>query len=152
MALTSVSDTARWVAMYRAIESERRDALFRDPYARRLAGPAGEQILASMPQGRKWAWPMIVRTAVMDEIVMRLITQQGVDTVLNLAAGLDARAYRLDLPRELRWIDVDLEGILSYKETELSGERPRCRVEFVRADLTHAARRALFQRIGTQAR
>src|SRR2546427_238345 len=36
--ITSVSDTARWVAMYRAMESERADALFHDPYARRLAG------------------------------------------------------------------------------------------------------------------
>ncbi len=151
--ITSVSGTARWVAMYRAMESDRPDALFHDPYARRLAGPAGEQILASMPQGKRWAWPMIVRTAVMDEIVMRLITQQGVDTVLNLAAGLDARAYRLDLPRELRWIDVDLEGILSYKETALAGEPPRCGVEFVRADLTdQAARRSLFQRVGAQAK
>src|SRR5438132_14032530 len=140
--ITSVSDTARWVAMYRAMESERPDALFRDPYARRLAGPAGEEILASMPQGRKWAWPMIVRTAVMDEIVMRLITQQGVDTVLNLAAGLDARAYRLDLPPELQWIDVDLEAILSYKQAALAGERPRCGVEVIRPDLTaQAARR-----------
>src|SRR2546421_6734713 len=107
--LASVSDTARWVAMYRAMESERPDALFHDPYARRLAGPAGAQILAAMPQGRRWAWPMIVRTAVMDEIVMRLVTEQGVDTVLNLAAGLDARAYRLDLPQELHWIDVRSE-------------------------------------------
>jgi methyltransferase (TIGR00027 family) len=139
--------------MYRAMESERPDALFHDPYARRLAGPAGEQILASMPQGRRWAWPMVVRTAVMDEIVMRLVRQEGVDTVLNLAAGLDARAYRLDLPEGLHWIDVDLEGILSYKEAALASERPRCRVEFVRADLTdQAVRRALFQRVGAQAR
>ena len=150
--MSSVSDTARWVAMYRAMESERADALFHDAYARRLAGPAGEQILASMPQGRRWAWPMIVRTAVMDEIVMRLVKEQGVDTVLNLAAGLDARAYRLDLPSQLHWIDVDLEGILSYKEAALAGETPRCRVEFVRTDLTnHPARRALFQRVGAEA-
>src|SRR5216117_3750927 len=151
--ISSVSDTARWVAMYRAMESDRADALFHDAYARRLAGPAGEQILASMPQGRRWAWPMIVRTAVMDEIVMRLVKEQGVDTVLNLAAGLDARAYRLDLPSRLHWIDVDLEGILSYKEAALAGERPRCRIEFVRADLTdQAARRALFQRVNASAR
>ncbi len=151
--ISSVSDTARWVAMYRAMESERPDALFHDPYARRLAGPAGAQILAAMPQGRRWAWPMIVRTAVMDEIVMRLVTEQGVDTVLNLAAGLDARAYRLDLPPELHWIDVDLEAILSYKQAALAGERPRCGVEFIQADLTaQAARRALFQRVGAQAK
>jgi len=118
--ITSVSDTARWVAMYRAMESDRPDALFYDPYARRLAGPAGEQILASMPQGKRWAWPMIVRTAVMDEIVMRLVKEEGVDTVLNLAAGLDARPYRLDLPRETHWIDVDLEGILSSSSAPIS--------------------------------
>src|SRR2546422_5602084 len=122
--ISSVSDTARWVAMYRAMESERSDALFHDRYARRLAGPTGEQILASMPQGRRWAWPMIVRTAVMDEIIMRLVTEQGVDTVLNLAAGLDARAYRLDLSSRLHWIDVDLEGILAYKEAALAGGAP----------------------------
>src|SRR5579859_2535155 len=151
--ITSVSDTARWVAMYRAMESERPDALFHDPYARRLAGPAGERILAAMPQGRRWAWPMIVRTALMDEIVLRLVTREAVDTVLNLAAGLDARAYRLELPRDLHWIDVDLDGILSYKEAALAGERPHCRVEFVRADLTdHAARQALFRRIGASAK
>jgi methyltransferase (TIGR00027 family) len=138
--------------MYRAMESERPDALFHDPYARRLAGEAGQQILASMPQSRRWAWPMVVRTAVMDEIILRLVQDNGVDTVLNLAAGLDARPYRLDLPKDLQWIDVDLEGILSYKEAALTGEQPRCRVEFVRADLTdQATRRALFQRVGARA-
>src|SRR6266853_1198520 len=142
--ISSVSDTARWVAMYRAMESERPDALFHDPYARRLAGEMGEKILSAMPQGRRWAWPMITRTAVMDEIIMRLVTEQGADTVINLAAGLDARPYRLNLPAELRWIDVDLEGILSYKEAALAGERPRCQVEFLRADLTNqTARRTL---------
>jgi methyltransferase (TIGR00027 family) len=150
--LTSVSDTARWVALYRAMESERPDALFRDPYARRLAGPAGEKILDSIPQGRRWAWPMIVRTAVMDEIILRQVSTEGVDAVLNLAAGLDVRPYRLDLPSSLRWIDVDLEGILSYKEEALRGETPRCRVEFVRADLTNPGeRRAVFLRVGASA-
>src|SRR5438093_1410244 len=43
--ISSVSDTARWVAMYRAMESERPDALFHDPYARRLAGPAARRSL-----------------------------------------------------------------------------------------------------------
>ena len=88
-----VSDTARWVALYRAMESERPDALFHDPYARRLAGERGERILASLKQGRTWAWPMIVRTAVMDELILRGIARDRVDTVVNLAAGLDTRPY-----------------------------------------------------------
>jgi methyltransferase (TIGR00027 family) len=151
--ITHVSDTARWVALYRAMESERPDALFRDPYARRLGGEVGQRIMQGMPQATRWAWPMIVRTAVMDEIIMRAVTRDGVDTVLNLAAGLDTRPYRLDLPTDLKWIDADLEGILAYKEAALTGEQPRCRLEFVRIDLRDAAaRRALFQRVGRHAK
>ena len=45
MPVDNVSDTARWVAWYRALETERPDAIFRDPFARRLAGPEGEAIV-----------------------------------------------------------------------------------------------------------
>ena len=38
LALTSVEKTSLWVAYERALESERPDALFRDPFARLLAG------------------------------------------------------------------------------------------------------------------
>jgi methyltransferase (TIGR00027 family) len=141
--ISHVSDTARWVAMYRALETERPDAIFRDPHARRLAGPQGEEILRTMPKALEFAWPMIVRTAVMDEIIVRCVERDGVDTVLNLAAGLDARPYRLPLPPSLRWLDADLPAMLDYKEAQLRGERPVCRLELLRADLTDAsARRA----------
>src|SRR5438093_7634060 len=97
-----VSDTALWVATYRALESERPDAHFRDPFARRLAGERGEEIVRSLPGGRVMSWPMVVRTVVFDEFVMRLVRKEGADTVLNLAAGLDARPWRLALPKSLR--------------------------------------------------
>ncbi len=57
---------------------------------------------------------MIVRTAVMDEIILRAIARDGVQAVVNLAAGLDARPFRLELPRTLRWIDVDLPAMQDY--------------------------------------
>lgn len=146
--ISHVSDTAHWVAVYRAMESERPDALFRDPYARRLAGPRGAAIVQAMPRGRQWAWPMIVRTAVMDEILLRAIARDGVRTVVNLAAGLDARPYRLELPRSLRWIDVDLPAIQRYKRDVLAGEMPRCALEWLPADLADAAqRRAVLQQV-----
>ncbi len=148
-----VSDTARWVALYRAMESERPDALFRDPYARRLAGARAEQIVDAMPKGRAWAWPMIVRTAVMDELILRAVARDGVDTVLNLAAGLDTRPYRLPLEPSLRWVEVDFPDMIAYKRQQLAGERPRCALEPVGIDLTDGARRrALFERIGAAAR
>jgi methyltransferase (TIGR00027 family) len=150
--VTHISDTARWVAFYRAMESERPDALFRDPYARRLAGPKGEAIVNAMPKGRELAWPMIVRTALLDEFVMRLVKQEGVDGVLNLAAGLDARPWRLPLPQALRWVDVDHPEMIDAKLAVLGGETPRCHYEGVRLDLADLmARRELLERVGTSA-
>lgn len=144
----NISDTARWVAVYRAMESERPDAIFQDPYARRLAGPEGEAIVKHLPGGKRSAWPMIVRTAVMDEIILRVISRDGVTTVLNLAAGLDTRPYRLGLPASVRWFDADLPGILDYKARHLEGETPRCAYEAVKIDLTDAtARDVLFDRV-----
>jgi methyltransferase (TIGR00027 family) len=144
--ISHVSDTARWVAIYRAMESERSDAIFRDPYARRLGGAQGEAIVRHMPKGAAFAWPMIVRTAVMDEIILRCV-QGGAGTVLNLAAGLDTRPYRLDLPPALRWLHVDLPDMIAYVQGQMAGERARCALEYVATDLTQQdARRAVFAR------
>src|SRR5437879_9863090 len=152
-AIEHVSDTARWVALYRAMESERPDALFRDPYARKLAGERGERILASMRKGRAWAWPMVVRTAVMDELILRAIARDGVGTVLNLAAGLDTRPYRLPLLPAPRWVEVDFPDVIAYKQAQLAGERPACALQAVGVDLTAPARRrALFTEVGGAAR
>lgn len=152
MTVEHISDTARWVAVYRAMETERPDAHFRDPYARRLAGPKGEAIVRSIRGGRSMSWAMVVRTVVLDDLILRAVSR-GADLVLNLAAGLDTRPYRLDLPRALRWVEVDLPGITDYKEEQLRGEVPRCALERVRLDLTDLeARRALFARLGAEAR
>jgi methyltransferase (TIGR00027 family) len=147
-----ISDTARWVAVYRARETERPDAVFRDPYARALAGDRGEQIARAMPWAEKNSWPFIARTYLFDRFIGREVGQ-GADVVLSLAAGLDARPYRMALPAELRWIEVDLPDILDYKESILGDARPVCRLERVRLDLSnHDARRGLFMTVARSAR
>ena len=67
-----ISHTALWVAYYRAMESKRKDALFHDPYAELLAGERGKQIVENTKGWKNGAWPMIVRTAVLDEFIMRI--------------------------------------------------------------------------------
>src|SRR5881397_3466247 len=150
--IRDISDTARWVAVYRARESERPDAVFRDPFAQRLAGERGQQIAASMPFAEKNSWPFVARTWLID----RLISEQvrgGIDRVVNLAAGLDARPYRMDLPRSLQWVEVDLPEILDTKESILADERPRCALRRVRLDLSdRGARRVLFAELGRLAK
>src|SRR5713226_9252904 len=95
--IRNISDTARWVAVYRARETERTDAVFRDPFARRLAGERGEQIAASISFAEKNSWPFVARTWLIDHVISNQI-KLGTDMVVNLAAGLDARPYRMNLP------------------------------------------------------
>jgi methyltransferase (TIGR00027 family) len=149
--IRNISDTALWSALYRAEETERPDALFRDPFARRLAGARGKQIADSLPSRVRADWAWVGRTYLFDQLIAEQLAQ-GIDMVVNLAAGLDARPYRMALPATLRWIEVDLPGILDYKEEVLAGEQPRCALERVRLDLSDAAaRRELFGRLGRQA-
>jgi methyltransferase (TIGR00027 family) len=150
--IRNVSDTARWVAVYRARETERPDALFRDPFARRLAGERGEQIAKSKPLGRDSDWSMVTRTCLGDDLINEQI-QQGVDMVVNLAAGLDSRPYRMQLPPALKWVEIDLPEILAYKEEILRGEKPVCFLDRIRLDLSNTpARRELFAELGSRSK
>jgi methyltransferase (TIGR00027 family) len=149
--LRNISDTARWVAAYRARESERPDALFKDPFARKLAGDRGEEIARSMPFAEKHAWPYVARTLNFDRIINQQL-KEGADMVINLAAGLDARPYRMELPSQLQWVEVDLAPLTDYKEEILAGEQPRCRLTRVRMDLSdRSQRQQLFAELGAKA-
>jgi methyltransferase (TIGR00027 family) len=123
------------VAWYRAVESERPDANFHDPFARRLAGAQGEAIARSVPNTDSVSRSIVARTAVLDEIILDRVQHHAADLVLNLAAGLDARPWRLALPPSLHWIDVDLPEILNYKTETLRDDRPVCHYEAIVADL-----------------
>ena len=143
-AVRNISDTARWVAYFRARETQRADALFRDPYAERLAGELGVQIANTLPDGNKNEWAWVARTYLFDTFLQREL-QDGADVVLNLAAGLDARPYRMELHATLNWLEVDFQDILAYKEEILASEKPRCQLRRIALDLSDLqARRALF--------
>jgi methyltransferase (TIGR00027 family) len=148
----NIPDTARWMAAFRAQETARPDAVFRDPFARALAGDWGERNAEALASRGEHAWPFVARTYLFDRFVTRLV-DHGVDLVVNLAAGLDTRPYRMALPASLRWVEVDLPEILDYKEEILADAKPACALERVRLDLTNEdARRGLFTRLGASAR
>jgi len=147
----NISDTARWTAAYRAEESESPRPSFCDPYARSLAGEKGFEIVrrVNRPIIR---FQVVVRTALIDELVVSAIRERGVDAVLALAAGLDTRPYRLDLPSGLKWIEVDLPDLISYKDKVMTGENPNCVLERIPLDLVDpVARRGLFRLLDAEA-
>jgi methyltransferase (TIGR00027 family) len=135
-----VSDTAFWIAYHRALETGRPDALFRDPFAARLAGERGRRISEAMPTSRFVAWTVALRTRIIDDYIASAL-RSGIDTVLCLGAGLDARPYRLALPPDVRWIEADYPHVIDYKEDILRQETPACRLERVRIDLADTAER-----------
>src|SRR5512142_1589331 len=90
--IRDVSDTAFFVAHYRALEGERPAALFHDPLAARLAGEHGRRIGEAMKKALVGGWSIAIRTVIIDRYLEAAIAG-GVDTVLNLGAGLDTRPY-----------------------------------------------------------
>lgn len=149
--IRNISDTARWAAVYRARETERNDAVFRDPFARRLAGERGEEIANTIEFSSRNTWSWIARTYLFDEFLIDQL-REGVDMVINLAAGLDARPFRMDLPPSLKWIEVDLPEIVDYKQEVLAPDAPNCTLERFALDLANvSARRELFEQLARRA-
>jgi len=145
--IKNISDTAKWVAVFRAEESERPDAVFHDPFAKKLAGEKGEQIADSVHFSRENSWSFVARTFLFDQYIMEHV-QQGYDMIINLAAGLDARAYRLNLPSNLKWIDVDLPEMIDYKNEIIRNENPKCEHRDVKLDLAEREERLeLFRQL-----
>src|ERR1700744_6294291 len=141
--ISHVSDTARWTAMYRATETARPDALFSDPLAGRLAGEQAGTIGARSPRRGRSAWWLVARTKPIDDAIARSIAD-GCDRVLNLAAGLDTRPYRLDLPSDFPWVEADLPQLLAEKTQLLADQTPRCRLTRAAVDLSDATARDAF--------
>jgi len=149
--IESMVDTACWSAIFRAEENERSDALFRDRWARELAGERGARILKAIPLGPCDSWSPAVRTHLIDRMVMQCIEREGVDLVLNLGAGYCMRPYRMFLPKTLRWIEADFPTLIEEKNARLASQEPACRLERVGLDIRIGVdRRALLNRLGGQ--
>ena len=147
-AITSVADTALWMAAVRAAEGKRADAAFHDPLGSILAGDRGRKIAGSFSRTAMIAWGVVLRTSAIDRLILEAL-QSGVDTVLNLGAGMDTRPYRMDLPSQLRWIEVDLPALIETKNTQLNGYTSVCKLERIGMDL--GDRRARKELLGKYA-
>ena len=141
--VSNVSDTARWVAVYRAWETARPDALFKDPFAERLAGDRGRAIAQAVPLPARNGWPMIVRTKLIDDLILASIAE-GCGRVINLAAGLDTRPYRLKVPSSLSWVEADLPAMIEEKERLLADSNPGCDLKREKVDLIDPVARSAF--------
>jgi methyltransferase (TIGR00027 family) len=125
--LSGVGETAIGAAMMRVDESARSDRLFEDSYAAAFVSAAPDAFTEG-PDPRDpeiavladaFRTHMAIRTRFYDDY-LRTACAQGCRQVVVLAAGLDARAFRLDWPEGVRLFELDLPEVLSFKDAVLT--------------------------------
>jgi methyltransferase (TIGR00027 family) len=138
--IRGVGLTSLWVAASRAVESQRPDALFRDPFAETLAGREGLGVLEAGSGIFGEAPAIPIRTRFFDE---RLGQSFRTKQVVLLGAGMDARAFRLHWPPWTRLFEVDRPDVLELKRRRLGMAQPNCIRTVVPMDLMGDWPRAL---------
>jgi methyltransferase (TIGR00027 family) len=140
-----VGRTAVGMALLRAGESDRVDRLFDDPLAIAFveAAPdafAEEEAAADAEDlrslGAIFAFHGVIRTRFYDEYLLRA-DEAGCRQAVLVAAGLDARAFRLPWSAGLRLWELDQADVLAFKQRVLDerGAVPRCERRAVAVDL-----------------
>lgn len=151
----SVGATALGVAAARAAETESENPLISDPFARVFLDVVGDgiwnwfaapdlpdELLEAEPQLPDQMQSMVnymaSRTAFFDTFFLDA-AQAGVSQVVILAAGLDARAWRLLWPDGTTVYELDQTKVLEFKASTLAdnGAEPTCRRVPVAVDLRH---------------
>lgn len=151
---TTVGATACYLAAYRGAESLRSEGsrLFEDPYGSALGGEIGRKFFEEgrgTPYGNYLYDLFAVRTRAIDEEVVSCLTENSVQQVVVLAAGLDSRPWRLKLPARKRsgesggsvglpYYEVDFPEIFEYKLPILKAEGAETEFDYrpVTADLS----------------
>ncbi len=143
---TSVGATATMVAAQRALSSAA--GLIDDPFAAPLVRAVGIDVYTRLVNGEipvteehefdpnRMAQGMAVRTRFYDQHFLDA-TRSGIRQAVILAAGLDARAYRLPWPEGTVVYEVDLPDVIEFKTSTLSklGAEPTAERRTVAVDL-----------------
>ena len=142
---SSVGATATMVAAARALASKEPDALIDDPFAEPLVRAVGLDFFVRLLDGdidlsdeegsaasRLLTDVMAVRTRFFDDFFIDA-AKAGIRQAVILAAGLDARAYRLDWPAGTVVYEIDQPKVLEFKNEAMTslGAQPaakRCAV------------------------
>ena len=137
MCFDAVAKTSLLTAALRAVETDRSEnegRLFTDPFAEVLAGSEGFSILEQVRAEVGDQPSIVLRTRYFDDRIKQGLAQ-GIRQIVILAAGMDARAYRLSFPDSTRVFELDRPEVLSYKQEKLGNTLPHCIRHAVGVDL-----------------
>jgi O-methyltransferase involved in polyketide biosynthesis len=108
----------------RAVETQRKRPIVRDPKAMEILGSLDYDFSHLR---RLWMTQLdtAVRTEIFDQGVQSFLAAHPNPTVVTLGAGLDGRFWRLDDGR-VQWFDLDLPEVIALRR-RFYGESPRNR-------------------------
>jgi methyltransferase (TIGR00027 family) len=141
------------VAANRAVETERSVPLYRDPFARDLAGAVGLSLLAEMRQA---SWRglasepdpyLSILTRFFDDALTAQVRESAIRQIVIVGGGLDTRAFRLRWAADVTIFEIDQSHVLDYKARILNrlNARASCVRRTVRVDLRGSWSRALLK-------
>ncbi|KWX57446.1 SAM-dependent methyltransferase [Mycobacterium sp. NAZ190054] len=136
---SSVGATATMVAAARAVATRAEQPVINDPFAEPLVRAVGVDFFTRLATGEltaadldtrdggespvgmsRFADGMAARTRFFDDFFAAAVTA-GVRQGVILASGLDARAYRLTWPEDMRLFEIDQPEVLEFKAATLAG-------------------------------
>jgi len=127
--------TTLWAASLRADEAKKTNPVVNDPFALKLIGDEGLErgleFEANKP-AREW---ILKRTRLFDELILWALRTYDLKTVIYPGSGLDTRPYRMDLPADLTWYEIDFQKVLDWKNQALALDKPKCKLVRVAGDL-----------------
>jgi len=111
---------------FRAIESQRPDALIRDEFAQSLVEKLNldEPYFSNAQVGEEVKVSILLRNRQFDRITVDFLTKNPDAVVVSLGCGLDTRFERVDNGRVI-WFDLDLPEVIALRKELIGGEAGR---------------------------
>lgn len=145
--IKDISQTAILVAGCRAFEHTQKPSLIKDHLAGSLLSTEDVKLFELFKNSAQFSLfntSVIVRTLVLDNMILNLLSKEDITQVINLGAGLDTRPYRMSLSKELIWWEIDHKNITITKEKALRNYTPNCIVKRKAIDLNSIDKFKIF--------
>ena len=126
--LGEVSETLMIPLWCRAVETQRRRALLRDPKAQKIVSELDYDFDGRFAGLRDLAFRACLRTVMIDRWVQEFLRSHPDGAVVEIGTGLNTRFERID-NGTLRWFDVDLPDSLALRRRFFADTPRRTMIE-----------------------
>lgn len=132
--LQGVPETLLIPLYARAVETQRPDAICHDPLAVMMMARI-DYDFSKFADATATLVGIAARTAILDELTQAFMAWHPQALIVNIAAGLDARFFRMD-NGQIHWIELDLPEAIDLRRAFFSETE---RYRFISSDALHLA-------------